>query len=122
VSEVPREPDQAETGVGGRGLEHQLVGSVAAAVVDENRLGVAVERVHQLNQAGRQLLDHAFLVVRRNYQRVSRHETISPFPPLETQCSAGIDPIPRARLDDRTPGATGPESDLPLSRSPRLAR
>ena len=51
-----------------RRLEHQLVRAVAAAVVDEDRLGVAVERVHHLGEAGDELLDHAFLVVGGDYE------------------------------------------------------
>ena len=39
-----------------------------AAVVDEDRLGVAVERVHQPAEAHRELLDHAFFVVCRDYE------------------------------------------------------
>ena len=60
-----------------RRFEHQLIGAVAAPVVDENRLRVAVKRVHHLNEAGGQLLDHALLVVRRDYQRVRRHEMVT---------------------------------------------
>ena len=53
VAEVAREPDDAEARIRRRGLEHQLVRAVAAAVVDEDRLGVAVERVHDLRRGAR---------------------------------------------------------------------
>src|SRR5262249_14723750 len=73
VAEVARQPDEPEPRVVARGLEHQLVGAVAAAVVDEDRLRVAVERLHHSREVRDELLDHALLVVCGNYERVSRH-------------------------------------------------
>jgi len=39
-----------------------------AAVVDENRLRVAVERIHHDSKMGDELLDHALLVLGRDYE------------------------------------------------------
>ena len=51
VSEVAGELDEAETRLLPRRLDQQLVGAVAAAVVDDDRLRLAVEQVHDVREA-----------------------------------------------------------------------
>jgi hypothetical protein len=70
MSEVAGELDDAETRLLVHRLDQQLVGAVAAAVVDDDRLRVAVEQVHDARQAGDELLNHALFVVRRQDERV----------------------------------------------------
>jgi hypothetical protein len=71
-----RQPRDADARIPGRRLLHELPGAVAAAVVDEDRLGVAVERVHDAAEVPDELLDHALLVVRRDDERVGRHTQV----------------------------------------------
>src|SRR5581483_4004904 len=72
VAEVAGEAHDAEPRVGLCGLAHELVGAVGAAVVDEDRLGVLVERVHDRGQPGRELCDDALFVEGGDDERVGR--------------------------------------------------
>ena len=47
MTEVPRQANEPEPGVGSGSGGHQVVSVVAASVVNENRLGVRIEGVHQ---------------------------------------------------------------------------
>ena len=73
MAEIPGQADELEPRVTLRGCEHQLVGAVGAAVIDEDRLGVRIQGAHDLDQPRDQLLDHGLLVIGRDHQRVRRH-------------------------------------------------
>jgi len=68
MPEVARKPDHTEPSVGTRGLQHQFARAIAAAVVDQDGLGITVERIHDVGEARHELGDHPFLVVRWDYE------------------------------------------------------
>jgi hypothetical protein len=68
MPEVPRQPDQAKTRIRSRCLDHHLVGTVAAAVVDQDHLRIRIELIQHFDKPGDQLVDHPLLVVCGDYQ------------------------------------------------------
>ena len=89
VAEVPRQPDEPKPRVGPGRREHQLVGAVAASVVDEDRLGVAVERAHQRARAARELLDRQLPRCTRGL-RVSTSAWFCETPPVGASLSPPV--------------------------------
>jgi hypothetical protein len=63
VAEVPRQLHELEARISCSDLEHELVGAIGAPIVDENRLRLRIEGIHQRSEARGQQLDYSFLVV-----------------------------------------------------------
>src|SRR5438477_8922262 len=71
MAEVSRELDQLDARISGLSLDQRLGGAIAAAVVDEENLGFAVEPVEHRREPRQQLWDRVLLVVNGDDDRVT---------------------------------------------------
>jgi len=81
VAEVSRKEEQLHPRVGVAKGEHQLAASIAAGVIDEYELAVAVKEFGDRAQAPMQLRKRFLLVENRNHERIVVHRGEPPTAP-----------------------------------------